>query len=88
MGPKALFPGEVEEPGEALRPNLGASDTNCRARVQAHGPNPHPWDEPAVACVDNVAVTGPTAQVRLQRNTLVYSRRQRRWKSYSSCAHA
>ena len=64
MGPRALFPGEVEEPCEALRPNLGASDTNCQARVQAHGPNSLPWDEPAVACVDNLAVTGLTAQVR------------------------
>ena len=27
MGPRALFTGEVEEPCEALRPNLGASDT-------------------------------------------------------------
>jgi len=58
MGPRALLPGEVEEPCEALRPSLGASDTNCRARVQAHGPNPLPGDEPAVACVDNLAVTG------------------------------
>ena len=47
-----------KSPGEALRTNLGASDTNCRARVQAHGPNQLPWDEPAVACVDNLVVTG------------------------------
>ena len=58
MGPMALFPGEVEEPCEALIPNLGASKTTCRARVQAHGPNQLPWDEPAVACVDTLVVTG------------------------------
>jgi len=39
MGPRALFPGEVEEPCEALRPNLGASDTPSIGSSARGAPN-------------------------------------------------
>ena len=39
MGPRALFPGDVEEPGEALRPDLGASDTPSIGSSARGNPN-------------------------------------------------